>query len=97
MQYLVTLASDLAKLIVFIKDLKCLDLKHFFSQEVANMPEFCLEFFTTLVVNEAGPVAKNAINFFKECLLDLLSPDEKNTFTCSIISKFLSTPISHVS
>lgn len=38
MQYLVTLASDLAKLIVYIKDLKCLDLKHFFSQEVPNIP-----------------------------------------------------------
>ena len=35
--------------------------------------------------------------FFKECVFDLLSQNEKNDLICKIIETFLTVPISHVS
>lgn len=98
MQYLMTVASDLSKLIGHIKGMAAVtDLKSYFVTVCPNMSAFCLEFFTHLVVNESGQTHTDAINFFKDCLLEMLSPEEKNGFICNIIDTFLSKPISHIS
>jgi hypothetical protein len=61
------------------------------------MLDFCLEYFTRLIVNESGSVQADSIRFLKECLLDIVSPDEAQKFICRIIDEFLSAPINHIS
>jgi len=93
-----TVASDILKLIGYIKVMNGkLDLRSYFLRAPTSMPTLCLDLFTHFVVNESGTVHVDAIKFFKECLLNLLSEDEKDGFVCKIIDTFLSRPINHIS
>jgi len=96
MQYLITVAGDLSKLISYVKSLKYTELNDTFKQQV-SVADFCLEYFTRMIVNETGQVRADAINFFKDVLIDLLSQQERENFLCKIIETFLSAPIKHIS
>ena len=96
MQYMITIANDLSKLISHIKG-QNVAIKPNFEKQCSSIADFCLEYFTRLVVNEQGPVQTDSIKFLKECLLELITLEEKQTFICRIIDEFLSVPLSHIS
>lgn len=72
MQYLITVATDLSKLISYIKSLNYSEFNNTFKQ-LPSVSDFCLEYFTRMIVNETGQVRNDAINFFRDVLIDLLS------------------------
>ena len=50
-----------------------------------------------MIVNESGSVQSDSIKFLKECLLELVSPNDVQKFICRIIDEFLSAPINYIS
>jgi hypothetical protein len=42
-------------------------------------------------------VQSDSIKFLKECLLELVSPNDVQKFICRIIDEFLSAPINYIS
>jgi hypothetical protein len=75
MQYLMTVACDLSKLISHIKAKGGIEVNPFLAKVCPDFPAFCLEFFTHMIVNESGQQHIDSINFFKDCLLEVLSAD----------------------
>ena len=93
LQYLVMVASDLAKLLDYIVNLDSIvDIRSHFLKVSPNMTDFCLELFDHLVVRESGVVATEMTKLMKDCFFKFMNEEEKTTFIAKVLDSYLSTP-----
>lgn len=86
-------ANDLAKLINYIVNLGSIgDIRSHFLKVSPSMTDFCLELFDHLVVRESGNSASEMTKFFRECLFNMLTEEERKAFIAKVLDLYLSTP-----
>lgn len=92
LQYFMTIAVDLCKLVHHVKQESSEDLKPYFDAVTPNIKDFCLSFFNCMVVHESGKTATDSIAFIRNCLYELMTDQEKEEFVCTIVQDLLTVP-----
>lgn len=96
LEYLVTVASDVTKLIMYAKTSNNdLDLRSHFQKVNPDLAKVCLQLFSQFVVNETGRPRDEMITFLNNCFLSdsssVLTDEERKTFLFSVLDKHLSS------
>lgn len=106
--YLINHAIDLTKLIKFIfqnGQLETSAIRESLLRVHASanksdsngLSDFTLTLFRHYVVNESGRCVEDMISFLKDCVLPILTEDEKKNFFEATLEQFLRQPEGHIS
>lgn len=85
LEYLVTIASDITKLIMYAKTCNGeVNLRTHFSKVNSDLAKVCLQLFSQFVVNETGRTRDEMITFLNTCFLskscNVLTDEERRSF-----------------
>jgi len=86
LQYFMQVAYDITRLLRSIKSRKQLSqtvIRQLFGTlevDGLNLAEICLDFFTHLIVNEHSSSSGDAVKFIRNCVIPLMSVEERREF-----------------
>jgi len=97
LEYLVTVACDLTKLVNHISATKTLNMRAHFLKVTDSLPKLCLDLFRHFIVNESGSPRAEMIKFIKECMFSMMTAEEQKAFFFQIIDNFLCEAMADIS
>ena len=80
LEYLVTVACDLTRLVNQISATKTVNMRTHFLKVTDSLPKLCLSLFRHFIVNESGSPRAEMIKFLNECMFSMMTKEEQKSF-----------------